>query len=308
MTASVDTHSLRVTERDCTRQQPQAKPRATSSPGQFFFHRSDLTANIMRVGLNYRFAGPDAGAFAPDPAMGIAMPPLFLANWQVEAGARAWFNTGKVGAPQPLLNAPGDVLASRLVYAGLEGVAGETFARLDHSSGAFVKGFLGAGGIARGRVNDEDFPAESIAYSNTVSSTSGHLAYANIDFGYTFLQTQGAKVGAFVGYNHFAQHINSYGCAQIAGSDICAPGQIAPGFMALIQDNNFNSMRLGLSLEFMLTDRLRLTADAAYLPLVGFKGQDDHNSRELLIPQTSSSGDGAMFETILGGTISNGAL
>jgi opacity protein-like surface antigen len=55
----------------------------------------------------------------------------------------------------------------------------------------------------------------------------------------------------------------------------------------------------------MLTDRLRLTADVAYLPLVNFTGLDSHNARELLLPETASIGDGVMLEAILGYNLSS---
>jgi opacity protein-like surface antigen len=195
------------------------------------------------------------------------------------------------------------VLTSRVVYSDLDAYSGETFARVDHSSGFFVKGFLGAGGITSGKQNDEDFiPQAYLAYSNTLSSASGSLGYANIDAGYTFLKAPGTKLGAFVGYNYYTQHVNTYSCNQIAGGYSCFGNN---NFLGISQDDHFNSMRVGLSSQFMLTDRLKFTADAAYLPWVNFNGQDDHNHRELLFPTASSSGDGVMLESILGYDITN---
>ena len=40
-------------------------------------------------------------------------PSLIGSDWEVEVGARLWFSTGTIGAPQPLLNTP-EILASRL--------------------------------------------------------------------------------------------------------------------------------------------------------------------------------------------------
>ncbi|MGB8277764.1 MAG: outer membrane beta-barrel protein [Methylovirgula sp.] len=276
---------------------------ATAYPGQIFSHSGDLSANIVRVGLNYRFAGLGAGpggAFAPIAPPLIGTLPVFLSSWEIEVGARVGFTSGKIGAPQPLLNNP-NILASRLQYNDLNGYTGEVFARVDHSSGVFVKGFLGAGGITSGNMNDEDFPA-GIAYSNTLqSNNSGNIGYATIDLGYSFLTAPGAKVGAFVGYSYYDQNINTYGCTQVAGSNICQPpGSFASNFLGIAEDDHLNALRLGLSAQFMLTDRLRFTADAAYVPLVSFNGQDDHNARELLLPEAASSGDGVMLEGILG--------
>jgi opacity protein-like surface antigen len=131
---------------------------------QAFTHTGNLAANILRLGLNYRFAGFDR---RPE---GVSLPvrvpakmpawqtPAIGTDWEVEAGARVWFSSGTIGAPQPLLDSTG-ALASRITFEGQDAVSGETFARIDHASGVFVKGFLGAGAINRGTMNDEDFPA-----------------------------------------------------------------------------------------------------------------------------------------------------
>ncbi len=187
-----------------------------------FNQSEDLNANIVRLGLNYRFgnSGPQSSfAAIPVKAPVLNAPSINLSNWELEAGSRTWFSSGRIGAPQPLggvLTAP-QVLLSRLTFDGLDGITGETFARLDHSSGLFVKGFLGAGAINRGSLNDEDFPAFAV-YSNTLSSASGHVAYGTGDLGYSFLRTAGAKVGAFVGYNYYEEDINAYSCRQLAGA------------------------------------------------------------------------------------------
>lgn len=283
---------------------------ATAFPGQVFTHSGDLKADLVRAGLNYRFGGsrtrPTSDAILPFKVPPWkAQPPLNTA-WEFEAGVRVWFSSGSIGAANPLLGfpPPPSDLVSRLIYSGLDAVSGEAFARVDHASGFFVKGNLGAGGVGRGQLNDEDFYADSPAYSNTRSSASGHIGYATIDFGYNFLTAPGAKVGAFVGYNYYAQAINTHGCSQIAGSDICAPASPS-NLLVITENNNFNSLRVGLSSEAMLSDRLKLTADAAYVPWVNYTGLDDHLLRQLLLLQSASSGDGVMLEGMLDYNITN---
>jgi opacity protein-like surface antigen len=284
---------------------------------QAFNQSGDLKANIVRIGLNYRFTGSDPWIAAPvSPAAPgktpiLKAPPAVVAasDWEVELGARAMFSSGKLGVPDPLLNNPSATscvpsgmtcLASRLVYSDLDAVSVETFARVDHSSGLFAKGFLGAGGITdtRGKLNDEDFPVA--VYSNTLSSASGHLAYAAIDGGYDVLRAPGAKVGVFVGFAWFNQNVNTYSCSQLAGDPLaCSPGSFPPNFLGISQNDHFDALRVGLSTQVMLTERFKLTADAAYLPWVEFRGRDDHNARELLLPEASNRGDGVMLEAIL---------
>jgi hypothetical protein len=48
-----------------------------------------------------------------------------------------------------------------------------------------------------------------------------------------------------------------------------------------------------------MTDRLKLTADAAYLPWVNYQGLDTHNARLLLFPDDDNRGSGMMFEAAL---------
>ena len=156
-------------------------------PHQTFTHSAGLHADIVRAGLNYRFGGADAPSnhelfmsFRP-PDWRARAP--FFGDWEVETGARLWLSSGSVGAPQPLLHVPflsdlplprrapppppaasnvippPNVLASRLTFGDLDAVSGEVFARLNHRSGFFVKGYLGAGEVNKGHLNDEDFPA-----------------------------------------------------------------------------------------------------------------------------------------------------
>jgi opacity protein-like surface antigen len=268
-------------------------------PNRTFAHSGDMTANVARVGLNYHFNGGNVWPDAAIPSSNFRALTVNNSSWDVEAGARAWFNFGRIGAPQPLDNSPGSILASRLTFSGVNGASGEVFARADQADGFFFKGFLGTGATGSGQLNDEDFPAAG-AYSNTQSSTTGHIAYATIDAGYTFLKTAAARLGAFVGYNYYEEDVNTYNCTQLAGAATCVAANPFPAnFLGISQDGNYKSLRLGLSSQFMLTDRLRLTADVAYLPLVNFTGLDSHNARELLLLETASNGDGVMLEAML---------
>jgi opacity protein-like surface antigen len=277
---------------------------ASTLPTQWTTQSADLNADLIRIGLNYHFGEPDiatyGGSLMPVKALAWTALPFTNSNWEFEVGSRVWFSGGTIGAPQPLLVDPQfQLLASRLIYNNLTALSAETYGRVDHSDGLFVKGFLGAGQISNGNLHDEDFPAV-FAYSNTLSSASGNLAYANVDLGYTFLRSPESKIGAFVGYNYYTQHVNVYSCEQLASDIVCAPGAIPPHLFGLAESNSFNSLRVGLSAQYMLTDKLKFTGDAAYLPWTQFRGEDEHIARELLLPQRSPKGDGVMLEAILG--------
>lgn len=270
---------------------------------QSFSDSMKLRMHLIRLGLNYSFTASDTGAY-DSTAWASLSPASFLpkqsanSDWEFNVGARTWFSSGTIGAPQALLGTapPPSTIISRLTYESVEGLSGETFARVDHRSGLFVKGFLGAGGITSGTLVDEDFPGSNV-YSNTRSSLKGNIGYANIDVGYSFLRAPGAKVGAFVGYNYYSQHMNGYGCNQVAGDSICVDAD--PNYEVLAEDQRYDALRIGIAAEFKLSNRLKFSAEAAYLPYVKFRAQDDHNYRQLFIQESSSNGDGTMLEAVL---------
>jgi opacity protein-like surface antigen len=280
---------------------------ANTIPGQGFIHSGDLSADILRAGLNYHFGGADPSTksypIGPFKAPNWKMTSLVLAGLEVEVGTRLWFSSGLAGALDPFLdNPPPGTYGSRLTFSNLDAISGETFGRVEHSSGFFVKGYLGAGGILNAKLNDEDsFDGDAAtlgAYSNTLASATGHIGYATIDAGYDFFRVSGAKLGAFLGYNYYAQAINSYGCSQLAGSAICVPA-FPSNLLGPTENDNYNSLRVGLTSQITLIDRLKLTAEAAYVPLVAYSGLVNHLPTQTFYLASSNSGDGVMLEATL---------
>ena len=276
----------------------KANNQATNNPaGNQISSTVNLKSNVVRIGLNYHFNNQTSGKFA-DPLLSSDF--FDPENWEFEMGGRLFPSTGLDGAPQPLLNPSnvGDRLASRLTFSDLTAVSAETFARIEHATGLFLKGYLGAGSVTSGHLNDEDFPAGG-AYSNTLSDVTGNLSYATVDLGYSFLKTLAGKTGIFIGYNYYAQNLNANGCQQLAGSLVCLPPGSFGNFLGITEDDYYNSLRVGFLSQFDLTRRLSLTSEAAYLPVVHFTGTDVHDARELIGPESSKRGDGAMLQVIL---------
>ena len=173
-----------------------------------------------------------------------------------------------------------------------------------------MKGFIGAGGSNGGHGNDEDFlltrdrglaDQHVVGYSNTISTNRNDLQYATIDLGYAFLESASTRVGGFVGYNHYRDDNDTFGCTQIANqSSDCVPATPATGRPGLTQNAQFNSLRVGASGD-MWIERFRIQADAAYLPFVGFTGTDIHHNRTDVLTQVSPEfgrGQGVQLELI----------
>jgi hypothetical protein len=176
---------------------------------------------------------------------------------------------------------PDTVSLSRLTNNDMQANSGEYFAGIETPWNRFVKGFIGAGVSDTGRFNDEDSLLINgglvSAYSNTLSpAVTGSIEYAAIDGGYDFLRGPGYKVGVFAGYFSLNQGMDDFGCTPIAFNN-CSPNLVpTSGSPVVSESDQWHAMRVGMAGETMLTDRVRIGVDAAYLPWVSFSDLDQH--------------------------------
>ena len=253
----------------------------------------------FKVGLNYRFGGTPAPL---DEAWGYGSvndrPVGLLAGTEIEVGARYVAGWDRFQKDLGIQGLPVSNLASRLTYDDMRTDGGEIFARIDTSFNLMVKGFIGTG-TGGGKMNDEDwilpFGPNLIAYSNTLSNVDNRIKYGTIDVGYDVLRGPGYKVAGFVGYNQLNQNMKALGCTQIANqfSDCVPP--IATSVLGITEDDTWKSIRLGVAADFMLLPRVKVSADAAYLPYVWFDGTDNHVLRALVSPE-DGHGRGAQLD------------
>ncbi|HML08535.1 MAG TPA: autotransporter outer membrane beta-barrel domain-containing protein [Xanthobacteraceae bacterium] len=210
---------------------------------------------------------PEVDYFAPRP----------VPAWQLEFAARYWYGNANTGKSLYDVPSSSDALVSRLTYSGMDVNAGELFGRVAFTSGWFIKGYVGAGALWGGSLKDEDFPPFIVPYSSTNSDQrDGSIAYASADLGYNVIRGGDFRVGAFAGYHYFREIVNAFGCTQTTSNpDICQPP--VPTLIEVItQNNNWQSLRIGLDGSLRLAERFTLNADAAWLPLVWLNGTDAH--------------------------------
>jgi outer membrane protease len=190
-------------------------------------------------------------------------------------GLRYWMNFGKTA--KNLYDIPGSAMVSRLTYDGLKGHAAEGFGRVDHTSGFFIKGYVGAGILNRGQLNDEDFPPFIAPYSSTFSEQrEGTLAYASADLGFNLIRQPDFRLGAYAGYHYLDQTVNAYGCVQAAGNAAICGNPVPNNVLGITQSNHWNSVRVGLDATIRLGGPVSFNLDAAYLPYVKLSGGDSH--------------------------------
>ena len=194
-------------------------------------------------------------------------------TYTAELGARFWYGRGSTA--KDLYNPAGTSLNSRLTYSDYSIYSAEAFGRFDLNTGWFLKGFVGGGGFRGGTLKDEDFPPAISPYSATLSSlNSSAPAYMSVDVGYNVLRGPDFHVGAFAGYHFLSEITTAFGCTQVASNPfVCV--NVPSDVKVITQSNNWHSMRVGAEAAVEI-DRWKLSADAAWLPLVRMEGWDAH--------------------------------
>ncbi len=281
---------------------------------------SGVSQNIqlVKMGVNYKWgADPlkwaDAGPAAANPAAYVvANPaaPTWFSGWDAQGGFRYFGSWGRFQKDIGVFSStalPNITAVSRLTYSDMQTSSAEFFGRIDTPWRLFVKGFVGTGGSGNGQMNDEDFGIPLLftyaAYSNTSSAATGNIFYGAVDAGVNVLDGPGYKVGAFAGYFYFNQAMNAFGCAPLANIN-CIPSVPSDGSAIISETDTWQALRVGVSGETMLINRLALSADIAYLPYVNFSGVDDHffgNTGQVasVNPETANKGAGVQLEAMV---------
>jgi len=195
------------------------------------------------------------------------------------------------------------MLVSRLTYSGVSSHSLEAFTRVDHtSSGLFWKGYAGGGFLTGGNLQDEDFPPITTPYSSTNSTLQNQmLGYISLDLGGALLRGADFRIDGFVGYHYLHERLKAFGCQQTASNpDICAGG-IPNSVAVIVEDDTWQAVRLGLSVDLPVAERWRINLEGAWLPYVWFSGTDNHLLRpDLPIPISQDGhGWGYQFEGLL---------
>jgi opacity protein-like surface antigen len=267
------------------------------------------------VGVAAVLALAGAGhAAADDPPLHAAelrLPSVPGITWEI--GKRTWYSTGRL--QKDLFDTTGSVLVSQLTYEHLSGISAEVYFRADHRSGAFAKGYIGGGSVSGGKMNDEDFPPVTVPYSNTRQEhEDGSLVYGSIDLGYMFWQRRGfydrggpngeaafrpsQRLGAFLGYHHWRERLNTYGCTDVSAGLICDPA-IPTTQNTLDNEAVWRSLRLGLIGETEVGPRVKVTGELAYVRS-WLDNRDFHNlRRDLDGLKEDGTGNGVQAEIIV---------
>lgn len=217
------------------------------------------------------------------------LPPPF----SIEAGARYWYSIGQNRFAFTNNIFPFGNPTSTLDWDRIQGHSGEGFLRIDHHpTHLYVKGLAGGGILKGGDMDDLDFLVTQLNFSNTTSAIDGNnLAYAMVDFGYSFeVPQEGIRLGAFVGYHYWHERMTAFGVlcnADQAGGAFCGPaGSTQVPFTTPVDifDTTWNALRIGGDAKIQLYDRWTVSVDLAVVPYARVINNDSHLLRTDLGP------------------------
>jgi hypothetical protein len=199
-------------------------------------------------------------------------------GWEV--GLRYWLSSGKTEwnhNAQSVAPAAGNP-TSVLVYDKLNANSLEVQGAKRGRQGWFIAGNLGGGTIKSGSLNDSDYFAGQVKFSETTSSISdGDLAYATFDGGFDFLRpSPRTSLGVFGGFNYWNERVVASGASYIVPAG--APG--IPNSVAVITNEvKWYSARFGINGRAQVGDSLHLTATVAAVPRTWMRNNDSHHLR-----------------------------
>jgi opacity protein-like surface antigen len=255
----------------------------------------ERSEQLVTMALNYRFGGDASQTAAP--------PPAIVGDLEAEIGTRIGWSTGEFRKDlyDPFVHSQEN---SRLTYSDLDAANLEAFGRIEHDSGVFLKGYIGGADVFGGSLLDEDFPPGLNRYSATDSDQdNGRDIYGAADIGYDLIDRPQGKLGLFTGYFYYSQRSNAMGCVQVGDNPlICGIQPIDDDVKIITEREEWQAWRLGVAAELMVTNRIKLAAEAAWLPYASFEGSDSHWLRPDIneLPEEGAGhGDGVQLESVL---------
>ncbi len=223
----------------------------------------------VTAGLDYRFG-------AVGQLNGVASPTI---NQEItgEVGVRGSYAKNDYSKTfyNPTVRTQRDSL---LEFEGQTLAGTEIFTILEHDTGIFLKGTIGFGRqMGSNATRNQDFPPAWTPYSDIRGTQKDSRSItATADVGLQLWRTGPYKVGSFIGLGMINDRINSYGCRQnAANATACVPA-LNDSIVVITDDQNWRTTRLGLRGEAVFFNRLRLVADAAWIPRFNFKSSDHH--------------------------------
>jgi len=263
--------------------------------------RGDWTASALMV-LGMALAIPSSVAWANDTEPARPRAELSIRSWLFTNGETQW--TFNASGLDPQLGNP----TSKLTYKDNNTHIIELSGKFNFDKRWFVQvdGGLSAA-LDRGTLTDDDYSAVGgqHLFSQTTSNITGSgTQFVNADVGYRLRDYPGHRghLNVFVGYQYWRTKYEASGVTQV----VCAPSGIPgltcnpagtvsnQGQVVITNTTQWNSLRVGVQTEYLLTRRFSIEGKLAFLPVSYLQNDDSHHLRPDLQqnPSFSMSGFG----------------
>lgn len=228
---------------------------------------------------------------------------------EFEPSIQFWKSEGKTtwnhNAQQanPALGNP----TSQLTYSGMKSDIIELGLTVRHGD-FFGIATVGTGSIDSGNLQDEDWLAGQVKFSDTNSAIRGdELHYWMLDGGRHLLWVPRATLAAFIGVGQYYETIDAFGVTDNFTGAITVPSSRK----VITNEARWSFFRIGLNGKVSPWTPLILSAEVAYLPYVDLSNEDSHHLRGDLGPvpniHMNGTGDGLMWQAEARFTIFTGA-
>lgn len=210
-----------------------------------------------------------------------------------ELGLRYWHSSGRTAwnhtADTPPLGDPTSILS----YDRLGGGTVELHFRRTVSGPWFARGALGLGEIQRGSLDDEDYFAGQVRFSDTTSTVrGGELRYLTVD-AVTRLSSSTARfpLHLFAGYQYWSERLDVYGLSNAPG--FFAAPSLGTNVPVISNEVRWLSLRAGVGATYAW-DRFEVSMDFALIPYADMHNRDSHYLRTDLggVPNIYMNGHG----------------
>jgi|GEM_PF-2916604 len=196
--------------------------------------------------------------------------------------------------------------SSELTYEDADVAALEFGAKMKFGPGWFVRGTAGFGlaEIGEGNFRDDDFRAGQVLFSSTDSPIpETDLFYISADVGKTFVRTADDRLSLslFAGMQYWHEQYSAYGLYnRLTGAQTQSDDTLV-----LTNSVEWSSVRLGALASYRPSERLKWTADVAFIPYTSMHNEDSHwlrtgSSQLGPAPNVIMDGDGFGFQGQLG--------
>jgi len=222
------------------------------------------------------------------PAAAVEFEPS-LQTW-TSNGMTTWNHNAKPANPafgNPTSRLTYSGMKSRIIEAGLTVRYREFFGTVS----------VGTGSIDGGNLQDEDWLAGQVKFSDTNSVIKGdELHFWMLTAGRGLVWTERMTLGAFIGVGQYYEKIDAFGIVDNFTGAVVRPNSVK----VISNEATWTFFRVGLNGKLSPWAPLVFTAEVAYVPYADLKNEDSHYLRNDLGPvpniHMDGSGDGVMWQ------------